>query len=45
MLHEGKIIFDGTPAEIQQSADPIVRRFVTGEASDEELATLGPSPT
>jgi phospholipid/cholesterol/gamma-HCH transport system ATP-binding protein len=45
MLHEAKIIYDGTPAEIQQSADPIVRRFVTGEASDEELATLGPSPT
>ena len=45
MLHEGKIIFDGTPAEVQQSTDPIIRRFVTGEASDEELATLGPSPT
>src|SRR5687768_5245805 len=40
MLHEGRIIFDGTPQEIQQSEHPVVRRFVLGEASDEELATL-----
>jgi phospholipid/cholesterol/gamma-HCH transport system ATP-binding protein len=40
MLHEGKIIFDGTPQQVQQSQDVIVRRFVLGEASDEELATL-----
>lgn len=40
MLHEGKIIFDGTPAQIQQSDNPIVRQFVAGEATDEELAAL-----
>jgi phospholipid/cholesterol/gamma-HCH transport system ATP-binding protein len=40
MLHDGRIIFDGTPQEIQQSEHPVVRRFVLGEASDEELATL-----
>jgi phospholipid/cholesterol/gamma-HCH transport system ATP-binding protein len=40
MLHEGKIIFDGSPQEVQQSTDVIVQRFVQGEASDEELATL-----
>ncbi|MGH7177680.1 MAG: ABC transporter ATP-binding protein [Tepidisphaeraceae bacterium] len=40
MLHEGRLTFDGTPTEIQSSQDPIVRRFVVGEASDEELATL-----
>ena len=40
MLHEGKIIFDGSPQEVQSCADPIVQRFVQGEATDEELATL-----
>lgn len=40
MIHEGNIIFDGTPQQVQASTDPIIRRFVIGEASDEELATL-----
>jgi phospholipid/cholesterol/gamma-HCH transport system ATP-binding protein len=40
MLHHGKIVFDGTPAEIQSSADPTVRQFVTGEAGETELAGL-----
>src|SRR5207248_6642677 len=33
MLHEGRIIIDGTPQEIQQSDNPFVRAFITGEAS------------
>jgi phospholipid/cholesterol/gamma-HCH transport system ATP-binding protein len=40
MLHKGKIIFDGTPEEIKTTEDPIVSRFVLGEASKEELASL-----
>jgi phospholipid/cholesterol/gamma-HCH transport system ATP-binding protein len=40
MLSHGKIIFDGTPDEIQKTRDPVVHRFVTGEASEEELASL-----
>ena len=40
MLHEGKIRFDGTPEEIQKSEDPIVRHFVRGEASPEELSPI-----
>jgi phospholipid/cholesterol/gamma-HCH transport system ATP-binding protein len=40
MLHEGKLIFDGTPQEIQKSEVPVVRRFVLGEAGDQELASL-----
>lgn len=40
MLHEGHIVFDGTPAQIQQSDDPIVRQFVLGEAGETELAGL-----
>jgi len=40
MLHHGKIVFDGTADEIKKSNDEIVRRFVVGEASEEELASL-----
>jgi phospholipid/cholesterol/gamma-HCH transport system ATP-binding protein len=40
MLHEGKLIFDGTPTEIQMTENPIVKRFVVGEASDQELAAI-----
>lgn len=40
MLKEGKIIFDGTPDEVRNSDNPIVQRFVKGEASAEELASL-----
>jgi phospholipid/cholesterol/gamma-HCH transport system ATP-binding protein len=40
MLHEGKITFNGTPEQIQKSQDPIVKRFVLGEATEEELAKL-----
>ncbi len=41
MLHEGQLIFDGTPDEIRTTDDPIVKRFVLGEADEQELATLG----
>src|SRR5207253_4283970 len=40
MLHEGKIIFDGTPFDIKQTDNPIVHMFVAGEASEKELAAL-----
>jgi phospholipid/cholesterol/gamma-HCH transport system ATP-binding protein len=40
MLHEGKVIFDGPPAEVRTTDNEIVKRFVQGEASDEELKTL-----
>jgi phospholipid/cholesterol/gamma-HCH transport system ATP-binding protein len=40
MLHEGKIIFDGTPDEIRATQQPIVQRFVLGEAGEKELAGL-----
>lgn len=30
MLYEGKIIAYGTPEEIKQSEDPVVRQFITG---------------
>ena len=40
MLHEGKLMFDGTPEQIRTSENPVVKRFVQGEAGDEELAGL-----
>ena len=40
MLHDTKLIFDGTPQQVKESDHPIVRRFVQGEASDQELAAL-----
>lgn len=32
MLHEGKLIFDGTFEEIRMSPDPIVQQFITGSS-------------
>ena len=40
MLHEGRIIFDGTPDEIRRSEQDVVKQFVQGEASEKELANL-----
>ncbi len=40
MLHEGKVIFDGIPDEVRTSDNPIVHRFVAGEAGEQELAGL-----
>ncbi|MGB7160488.1 MAG: ABC transporter ATP-binding protein [Tepidisphaeraceae bacterium] len=40
MLHEGQLIFDGSPEEIRATEEPIVKRFVLGEADEQELATL-----
>ena len=40
MLYEGQLIFDGTPEEVRTTDEPIVKRFVLGEADEQELATL-----
>ncbi|MEM1011152.1 MAG: ABC transporter ATP-binding protein [Planctomycetota bacterium] len=40
MLHDGKIRFDGTVEQIQRSEDPVVNRFVRGEADQRELGGL-----
>jgi phospholipid/cholesterol/gamma-HCH transport system ATP-binding protein len=40
MLTRGRIVFDGTPDQLRDNEDPVVRRFVVGEASEEELAGL-----
>jgi phospholipid/cholesterol/gamma-HCH transport system ATP-binding protein len=40
MLFEGKIVFDGTPAQLQASTEPRVKQFVSGEASDQDLEAI-----
>ena len=40
MLHEGRFILDTVPDRLDQVEDPVVRRFVLGQASDEELREL-----
>ena len=40
MLLEGKLIFDGTPDEIRRTDNEPVKRFVLGEASEQELQPL-----
>lgn len=37
MLHEGKVQFRGTPQELRKTEDPIVQRFLKGEAGEDEL--------
>ena len=32
MLHDGKILFDGTPDEVKNTTHPIVRQFIEGRA-------------
>ena len=33
MLDDGKIIFDGTPTDIEKSNDKIVQQFVKGDST------------
>jgi len=32
MLHEGRIIFSGTPDEVRRTDNPVLRQFVEGRA-------------
>jgi phospholipid/cholesterol/gamma-HCH transport system ATP-binding protein len=40
MLHEGRVRLEGTPELFRTTDDPIVQRFLRGEASPEELARI-----
>jgi phospholipid/cholesterol/gamma-HCH transport system ATP-binding protein len=47
MIHEGKIIFDGAPAEIRKSRNPYIQQFIRGQrkmhyAVDDEDAYSAP---
>jgi phospholipid/cholesterol/gamma-HCH transport system ATP-binding protein len=39
LLHEGRIYAVGTPAEIQQTTDPVVAQFIKG-ISDRSMEVL-----
>jgi phospholipid/cholesterol/gamma-HCH transport system ATP-binding protein len=41
MLDQGRIIFQGSPAEIQNSAEPAIRQFIRGQ--DPEAIKAAPS--
>ena len=43
MLHDGHLIFDGTPLQVRATDNPIVRRFVVGEAGEQDLEALRPT--
>jgi ABC-type transporter Mla maintaining outer membrane lipid asymmetry ATPase subunit MlaF len=34
MLHEGRIVFEGTPEETRASDNPVVQRFIRGESGE-----------
>lgn len=40
MLHEGNVVLQGSPEVFRKSTDPIVRQFLSGEATAEELAAI-----
>jgi phospholipid/cholesterol/gamma-HCH transport system ATP-binding protein len=40
MLDEGRVVFEGGADELRDSADPVVQRFLSGRASDEELQAI-----
>lgn len=40
MLHEGEVRLEGEPEAFRHATDPVVQRFLRGEASDDELAEI-----
>ena len=45
MLQEGVIFFEGSPKEIQQSSDPVVKQFIQGlESGHDSLTGMVPQP-
>ncbi|MSR40979.1 MAG: ABC transporter ATP-binding protein [Phycisphaerales bacterium] len=40
MMHEGEIMLEGPPEIFRDSTDPVVSRFLRGEASEDELRAI-----
>jgi phospholipid/cholesterol/gamma-HCH transport system ATP-binding protein len=40
MLHEGNVVLEGEPEAFRRSEDGVVRRFLRGEASEEDLRAI-----
>ncbi len=44
MLHEGRFLLDTTPRDLDNVTDEVVKRFIVGQASPDELAQLQNGP-
>jgi phospholipid/cholesterol/gamma-HCH transport system ATP-binding protein len=44
MLYDGAVVLKGTPRQLRESSDPVVQRFLRGEATAEELAGIAQDP-
>jgi ABC-type transporter Mla maintaining outer membrane lipid asymmetry ATPase subunit MlaF len=40
MLHQGTVRLEGDPSAFRGSSDPVVERFLKGQANPEELAEI-----
>ncbi|MFZ9915313.1 MAG: ABC transporter ATP-binding protein [Phycisphaerales bacterium] len=40
MMHEGSVVLEGTPDEFRRTDHSVVRRFLRGEASEDELRAI-----
>lgn len=40
MLHEGRILLEGPPETFKNAKDPVIRNFLEGRASDEQLMEI-----
>ena len=40
LMHEGRVICDGAPEQIRESTNPIVQRFINGEADAADLEVI-----
>ena len=38
MLHDGKVIFTGTPDDIRSSQNPLVQQFISGDSAVEPVS-------
>lgn len=40
LVHQGEVICDGKPEDIRASDNPVVQRFINGEADEADLSTI-----
>ena len=38
MLHDGRVIFTGTPDDIRSSQNPLVQQFISGDSAVEPVS-------
>ena len=40
LIHQGRIICDGTPEQVREAENAVVQRFIRGEANERDLANI-----